>query len=351
MACNMRCRLSADWCLIRWYAQVTGEHKTRVRLWVSDDPAVGGRIEIMNRIGVLEQKTNVLSRFTAPGLSRAAFYSEDNGYETIKHASGCTNCTADPTGIPYRYFPSQMSTFLSDGRDQLSVALAHSHAVGSLANGTLDVVQHRRGYALTHVDGNLALDDADRVSSETWISIGNISASNRLRHSNKLRLNHPLAIVFGQGSLGSNPAGLRDRFGRQPASPPAVPSAPAQIHLQTIRATDVSANELMLNVMHLFGKDELPAEDSAPADINLAALLTAFRPDAAASVHETTLSGLLPKKDLKRYRWKTVKPGISRSGGNDAKGGAVDGEEDALKLDAVTMVPFNLRTFLASTTP
>jgi hypothetical protein len=334
--------------------QVTGEHKTRVRLWVSDDPAVGGRLEIANRIGVLEQKTNVLSRFTAAELSRATFYSEDNGYETVKHASGCQNCTDDPTRIPYRYFPSQMSTFLSDGRDQLSIALAHSHAVGSLANGTLDIMQHRRGHALTGVDGNLALDDADRIFSETWISIGNVSASNRLRHGNKLRLNHPLAVMFGLPSPGSDPAGLRDRFGRHESSSAlsAVPSVPAQIHMQTIRATNVSAKELMLNAMHLFGKSELPVEDSAPIDINLAAILEAFRPDVAANVHETTLNGMLPKKDLNRHHWKTIKVGTDRGTEvGDGRRRPVDGEQGVLKLDALTMVPFNLRTFLASSTP
>jgi hypothetical protein len=44
--------------------QVSAEHKTRIRLWVSDDPAVGGRIELGHHIGVLEQMTEVASRFT-----------------------------------------------------------------------------------------------------------------------------------------------------------------------------------------------------------------------------------------------------------------------------------------------
>lgn len=68
--------------------QVSNEHKTRIRLWVSDDPAVGGRIELGHHIGVLEQMTEVASRFTVKELQKAEFYSEDNGYETIRHSSG-----------------------------------------------------------------------------------------------------------------------------------------------------------------------------------------------------------------------------------------------------------------------
>ena len=89
---------------------------------------------------MLEQKSEIISRFTVADLQRASFFSEDNGYEVIRHRSG-----SGDSAIPLNHFPSQMSTFLSDGESQLSVALAHAHGVASLYNGTLDVVQHRRG--------------------------------------------------------------------------------------------------------------------------------------------------------------------------------------------------------------
>ena len=77
---------------------------------------------------------DVVSRFTLRDLAGATFYSEDNGYETVAHTSGCEGCDTDPTGtIPFRHFPSQMSTFLSDGEHQLSIALEHSHGVASRA--------------------------------------------------------------------------------------------------------------------------------------------------------------------------------------------------------------------------
>jgi hypothetical protein len=119
------------------------KHKTRIRIWNSKDEEVGRRIEIANRIGVLEQSTDLASRFTVKGaLHGATFYSEDNGYEAVPHKSG-------EHGISENFFPSQMSAFLRDDASsdglQLSVALDRSHAVASLVNGTMEVVQHRRG--------------------------------------------------------------------------------------------------------------------------------------------------------------------------------------------------------------
>ena len=48
-------------------------------------------------------------------------------------------------GIATHHYPSQMSAWIADSSTTLSVALERSHAVASLTDGTLDVVQHRRG--------------------------------------------------------------------------------------------------------------------------------------------------------------------------------------------------------------
>ena len=63
--------------------QISDQHKMRIRLWVSEDPEVGGRIEFGNRIGVLAPQTEIVSRFgigvPAAGSDNLTFFSEDNG--------------------------------------------------------------------------------------------------------------------------------------------------------------------------------------------------------------------------------------------------------------------------------
>lgn len=61
------------------WLQITPEHKTRIRLWNSQDVDVGGRIEFGHRIGVLEPFTEVSSRFTLKTSGNWTLFSEDNG--------------------------------------------------------------------------------------------------------------------------------------------------------------------------------------------------------------------------------------------------------------------------------
>jgi len=308
--------------------QVSSEHKTRVRIWNSLDPAVGGRIELGHRIGVLEQMTEVASRFSVSELTKAEFWSEDNGYETIRHSSG-----SGATDINLNHYPSQMSTFITDGVDQLSVALEHSHGVASLYNGTLDVMQHRRGGPFVAGHGTVVLDDSDRIFTETWVSLGNVSASNALRHSNKLRLNHPLTVMFGDGATSKAPV-LVD-----PKAAMVGKGLAANVQLQTARATSATADEILINLFHIYGKQEQPAAAAAPTSVDLSALLRPFRP-ALTSLNETTLNGMIPIETLKRLQWKTV--GGDTAAQREAVAAAAPNADGSL-----TIKPFEFRTFLA----
>ena len=278
--------------------QVSNEHKTRIRLWVSDDPTVGGRIELGHHIGVLEQMTEVASRFTVKELQKAEFYSEDNGYETIRHSSG-----SEDRDINLNHYPSQMSTFITDGEHQLSLALEHGHGVASLYNGTLDVMQHRRGAPYGGTGGTVVIDDTDRIFTETWVSIGSVAASNKLRHSNKLRLNHPLTVMFADGKTNGATRAVIDPLAAK------VTSIDESVHLQTVRATTSTADEVLVNFLHVFGKNELPAASTGAKSVDMEALISPFRPELV-NFNETSLNGMVSKEqaEAERMVWKTTTP-------------------------------------------
>jgi len=308
------------------------EHKTRLRLWLSDDPELGGRLEIAHHVGVLTQKTEVLARFTVPELQHATFYSEDNGYEKISHVSGAAATVSD---IPLHTYPSQMSTWLVDERRdlQLSVALGRSHGVASLINGTLDVMQHRRGAPFAGSGGTVVIDDADRTFSEAWVALGNVSRSNAMRHANKLRLNHPLLLFFDM----TNGTHQTPAAAQQPAS---MPSLPTSLLLQNVRATAADRAEILMTLLHVYGRDERPAAASQPAAVDLNEIMTPFRPDLT-SYTETILNGLIPKANLTRLRWEAdaTREGHGRTA-HSAK------TTEATALPHVTMQPFEIRSFL-----
>ena len=103
----------------------------------------------------------------------ATFVSEDNGYEKVAHVPG------NPGGNPAtNMYPSQASTFIASattsavhGDDavdlQLSVALDRSKGVMSLSQGSLDVMQHRRGLPfIAPKSTTVVLDDSDRIFTQ-----------------------------------------------------------------------------------------------------------------------------------------------------------------------------------------
>jgi hypothetical protein len=231
-----------------------------------------------------------------------------------------------------------MSTFISDGESQLSVALEHGHGVASLYNGTLDVVQHRRGGPFQGSGSTVVLDDTDRIFTETWVSIGNVSRSNELRHSNKLRLNHPLVLMFGEHKtngdtkhkvdpLAGNISGLGD-----------------SVQLQTVRATSSTADELFVNLLHTFSKAELPAHKAQPQPVDLLSIISPFRPELT-TFNETTLSGLVSKEqaEAERMVFKTTSPpSTSDNAGRNKAQVPASGGSATLTID-----PFEFRSFLA----
>eukprot|EP01047_Picozoa_sp_COSAG01_P006875 COSAG01_NODE_253_length_20220_cov_22.308196_14_plen_613_part_00 len=250
------------------------ESKTVLRLWVSDDPAVGRRLEIQNHVGVLEQNTEIVSRFTTDidnrdSSGRPVMYSESNGYELerrVYNSSRLPNGTDLAGTLAVNYWPSQMSALIRTGGDfaqqhqQLSIALDRSHGVSTTPNrGVLEVMQHRR--TINHgVSPAVVMDDASRVVTQIWLSIGEAVETNRARHALKLRLNHPLVPVFAAAAANSSVT-LVDQF------PVDIPkqAVPAGLYLQSVRALDAHATSMVARVMSTYTSTERDPVYSAPS--------------------------------------------------------------------------------------
>ena len=337
------------------WLQVSPQHKTRIRLWVgplaSEDPELGRRIEIAHRIGVLDPKTDLISRFTVPTMQKnSVFVSEDNAYEKIKHSSG------NPGGNEaLNLFPSQASAYLKgedgDGSSlQLSVALDRSHAVGSLYAGTLDVTQHRRGLPfMTTQGGTVVLDDTDRVFTQTWLSLGTAAQANRDRISMKLRLNNPLQLFYSSGEsrvkveLGSRGSAEQRLLRLTRETPKLAPSSLKEgLHLQSMRSmsskTLAEGGAVLVRVQHMFAKGEDPVM-STPQSLDIGDLFGRLETKA----EEVTLTAFLPKSQLNRHRYPSEE--------GEGRAGSVE-RSKARNLDGtVDIQPFELRTFLVTAKP
>ena len=333
--------------------QVSQQHKTRVRLWVTDDPLLGRRVEFGHRIGVLGPLSEIVSRFTVGNVSSSTFYSEDNGYERIPHTTPPHHKIPiiEAADVPTNVFPSQVSTWLVSNDDdvQLSLALERSHGVASLAPGTIDVIQHRRALPFSGSGGTVVLDDTDRIFTQSWLSLGNRTASNRLRAENKLRLNRPIVLLFGKGA-----AAAAAPAAASPAAP-AVPTVadgadagvlPPGIHLQTVRATSARGDELILRLQHTFAKGE-DGGLSVPQHVDTAALLRALLPSGttAASTMETTLDGAQDVSVMAKRRRFPAEPAQDSNPPTAPATAAAEPDSTGSARGPTTVLPFQLRTF------
>ena len=303
--------------------QISQEHKTRIRLWSSSDAAVGKRIELAHRIGVLEPQTEVASRFTLHDDAAAAtmtLFSEDNGYEVIPH----NDSRSGKDNIAQHHWPSQMSTFLANATDAMVVAVDRSHAVASLTAGTLDVIQHRRGGPFNGNGGTVVLDDTDRIFTQTWLGVGATSAMTTQRVEMKQRLNNPL-IVAGTRMTGATlppaPAGANGLGAGLPAS----------VHLQDVRASAQDRKTLLVRLQHLFSLGE--GASSAPVDVDLKGLLKPLRALSGVPV-EMTLDGMREKAGVVRARF----PAEGDSNQSEEATSTTAPDQDVIK-------PFELRTY------
>ena len=342
------------------------ESKTVLRLWVSDDPAVGGRLEVHNHLGVLEQNTEIVSRFITDidnrdPSGRPVMYSESNGYELerrVYNASRLPNGTADlPGTLAVNYWPSQMSALIRTGggfgdeqqpqpqpQRQLSVALDRSHGVSTTpSSGVLEVMQHRR--TINHgVSPAVVMDDASRVVTQIWISIGEAVESNRARHALKLRLNHPLVPVF-TAAKSANASVLSAAAEERARSATAVPSG---VYVQSVRALDVSATSVVARVMSTFSSTERDPLYSAPSyqpSVDIPAVLGLQSSDANCTEVALTAMATLQQVVAQRVRFPTV---LSTTGESlDSEAVRPNSSGDQCKPN---VAPFEIRTVLVSRT-
>ena len=323
------------------WLQISAQLKTRVRIWISNDPQLGRRIELGHKIGVLPPLTEVVSRFTAPALKTdAVFFSEDNGYEKIPHAAG-----TDGGNIATHLYPSQASVALSTSELQLSVALDRSHAVGSLVAGSIDVVQHRRGTPYTGTGGTVVLDDIDRIFTQTWVALGPKEQANRDRVSMKLRLNHPPRYFFARGgnktkTIASSTSKGRIRgTNRGERAMGGVGELPDALHLQAVRALgpDPKSDGMLVRLRSMFATGE-DSDKSQPQTVDVLGLFSGL-PEPPKKAEEVTLSGIMPVSELNRTRYPAV--GAGQDQVSDERG-----DED--ELDGETVHAFEMRTWLLS---
>eukprot|EP01060_Flectonema_neradi_P009613 TRINITY_DN16849_c0_g1_i1.p1 TRINITY_DN16849_c0_g1~~TRINITY_DN16849_c0_g1_i1.p1 ORF type:complete len:1010 (+),score=170.03 TRINITY_DN16849_c0_g1_i1:366-3032(+) len=267
---------------------LTDQHKVFYKLWQSTDPNVGNRLEVGYRTGIIDQNSDLSAVFSTDIKNDRVLYSESNGYEVLRRQPDTR--LADPLAIAANFFPSQMSFFIKDSTNQLSVAVDRSRAVGSLRPGQAEILIHRR--SLNEHSGAVVNDDVNRITSSTWVSLGPVQQTNRIRQQMKLRMSHPIR-PFYLSTTASVPAGSVN-----------VGSFPEQIHLQSVRRDSNGTNTAIIRFMHTYSKGE-DTVLSAPVTINMVPYFAGFG-KKIVTVTEMTASGMVPLASVHRRSWNAT---------------------------------------------
>ena len=324
--------------------QITPEHAERWRLWQSDDPAVGSRLELGVDVGTLEPMSELFSRFTVGGAhpqhgsdASEQLFTEDNGYEAIPRDAAPADANIS---LGRHVYPSQQSAFLrTNSSAQLALILDRSQGVTHVEAGSIDLMQHRRalpfrGSIVGHTP--VVLDDTDRLLSTTWIALGRETQANRLRHEYKKRRIAPPVLAFA-----TVPRRRKAQIKRVEGAGGGTLDLPPSVHLQSVRAVEPNASAFLLRLQHMYATGE-DAQRSTTASVDLKELLAVVAPGAkVAGALESTLDGTNDASRLesrRRFPTQHQEDGVTEADAGMQK----EGDGDTL------MRPMALKTWRVS---
>nr|XP_057921276.1 lysosomal alpha-mannosidase isoform X2 [Doryrhamphus excisus] len=271
----------------------------------------------------------VITRLDTDIESSGIFYTDSNGREVLQRKKDFrpTWHLKQSEPIAGNYYPINSRAFIKDDEDQLTVVTDRSQGGGSIRNGSLEIMLHRRllyddvrGVAEPLNETSDIFPDGLVVRGRLLLSLDcPAKAADTHRPLAQGMVLQPL-LTFTEGDLHPN---TRLEFsGLQAALPPAV-------HLLTLSQWDEQL--VLLRLEHQFQSWESKV-NSQPVTINLQKLFFTLE---VLGVSELNLSANQWKDEMTRFDWtpQTGEKPLNKK------------LEDASLLE-VTLSPMEIRTFL-----
>ncbi|CDQ91797.1 unnamed protein product [Oncorhynchus mykiss] len=271
----------------------------------------------------------VISRLDSSINSSGVFYTDSNGREMLQRRKDYrpTWNLRQSEPIAGNYYPINSRAYIKDDKDQLTVVTDRSQGGGSIQDGSLEIMLHRR-LLYDDVRGvGEPLNEMSDIYPEGLVVRGRhlISLSPPATAADTHR---PLAqevvlqplITFTDGEL--HPSTRLEFSGLQAVLPPAV-------HLLTVSQWD--QDTVLLRLEHQYQASE-SKEHSQPVTVNLQKLFSTLD---VLGVSEMNLSANQWKDEMTRLDWKAEsgeKP-LPKRGGDPS-------------VWEVSLKPMEIRTFL-----
>jgi hypothetical protein len=258
-------------------------------------------------------------RYTTSIQSDGVFYSDSNGREMQRRQRDhrdMWNLDMSSNNISRNYFPVNAVATMKDSLAQVSVILDRSEGMSSLVDGQLEFMLHRR----------LVCDD-NKGAGESLNEVGPDGKGLKMRGSHILMISTPQgasqdaktlqALVFAEPLLvfskaskvkpvsSSDDVSFVSKKSEVTKFSFLGKDLPSSLSLVTLQ--DLGSNQLLIRIGHLYEANE-DKNLSHPVAVDLQTIFPNFK---IKNITEMQLSGVKPKKDVKRLDW-----GIASSQGN-----------------------------------
>jgi alpha-mannosidase len=253
-------------------------------------------------------------RYDSGIQSNGVFYTDSNGREMMKRVYNSRPDTYPELDINEpvagNYYPVNAMMSLDDGRTELTVLTDVTQGGASLANGSLELMVHRRtqaddsrgvGEPLNETMCGCIGDECDcaglTMRGRHWLVLDSIDNSRDARRVLSDRLNFAPTLAFAPSASSA--------LGRKTFSALAA-DLPQNVKFQTLTNNYASFNDgrMLFRLSHLYSAGEHPTL-SQPVEVDLSSI---FGGDVKiVKAQEMSLSGNQDKATMEsnKYQWKT----------------------------------------------
>jgi len=278
----------------------------------------------------------VITRYATQGFPTGqTWYTDSQGLEMQKrrHNYRPTWPYKATEPVAGNYYPMNAAALLrSDSLNaQITIVNDRSQGCGSVADGQIEVMLHRR---LLHDDYRGVgepLNETEAVRTVHRVTFGASNEGGRNLRTMAYHINNPPTLFFASSFNGDANAWFTSY---EATYEPLTASLPPNVHVLNLRTLSESG-EVLVRLQHIYATDE-DSSLSRPAQVNLATL---FKNLKLVSIKEMSLSGNQLKTNVKRLQWKTGSASSAITGQHS--GGTISAD-----LPVVDLRPMEIRTFI-----
>jgi lysosomal alpha-mannosidase len=272
-----------------WCKQVTRLYQGVAH--IEFEPTIGP-IDISDNLG-----KEVVSRFSTDLATNSIWYTDSEGQEMIQRKRNYRPWNYTITEpIASNYYPMNEAAYIQDTSKnlQLTILTDRSRGCGSLADGQIETMIHRR---CLYDDGRGVgepLNQSDIIKAKELVFFDVPSNSSQQQRPSSLLFNNPPILAFSSATDATT--WLKNY---QTTWTPMSQPLPPNVHLLNLKT--VSEDEVILRVNHIYAVNE-SAMYSKVVTVDLGALFSNLQ---IVKMTEMTMTSNRPRAELHRLQWKT----------------------------------------------